>query len=261
LFKAEVLMKKILIISALFFVFSMPVIADYRSDLASGEKAYKAGDYAKAFEYFSLAFVQQPSPGLQEQMQGAYRKSHKEPENHPAQAVKQEAAPVTDKYRDWAAQENLISYNPLYLMYHVIDLHYERKISGSLSIGLDAGYNFGDSGYDIYGSWSSRYSYGYNAGASLNWYKDARPLNGFFAGIEFAASYFHYYSPDNPAVNNYETLILASGPRCGYRWIVLGGFSADLTLTVILYNQNTSKYGTQISYFLPQLGVNMGYAF
>jgi hypothetical protein len=252
--------KKIIIIFGLLSVFSCLILADYRTDMANGVKSYLEKDYKNAFKYFSAAYAQQPSPELLKDMQDAYGKM-----TGPVESRNEETA-VKKNGAAWATQENIISFNVLYLLLSTIDVHYERKINDLFSAGINAGVCFSIGDYGGNSLLTAIFlgggkGYGYNVGAGLSWYPWEKAPNAFYAGLGLVYSYNY-----SDSVTSYiKTTTYGLGPGCGYRWIT-GAISFDIAfyyymLGSRIQDNSDNTYDNYLSSGGSSLNADLGFAF
>jgi hypothetical protein len=273
-------MKKILFSVVLLLSFIAAAYADYNSDVSSGVKAYKAGDYSLAYKFFKSAYAAKPSKLLGQYLVAAYKKSKSSGDNL------LQANGLAKAYGDWSTRQNIIRWDPAYFMLGFITLHYERMLSPVFSAGLHAGMSFSGATYGGTSSnGTSASGSGVMFGGAFNWYPESKSPNGWFMGPELdiynmSQKYttsmpdYSYYSTGTTTISDTATeSLVTAGVHGGYRWIFGNGFSMDTSLGLVMftgkittksvsddtfYNDDSS---VKVGLILPTVSFNVGYAF
>jgi hypothetical protein len=162
---------------------------------------------------------------------------------------------------NWAPEQNIITANPVGLMFGYFNANYEKAIGKDNGLGFSAGVNF----YSLSGwSW-----FGLNVGAQYDWFFQHHALNGWFAGpnVGISMESFSYDYTDPFTLQTTKSTAtgfgVGIGGHGGYRWIWPGGFTLDVTAEItytiasaVTLNGSTAAFGGMG--FGP--GVNLGYA-
>jgi len=252
------------VLFCLLFCFSLSFASTYDSDLASGYKLYKAGDYSEALKYYKAAYKIKPTKKVQDFIDYLENKiENPSSDNESSDGV------------HWSPQQHLITINPVALIVGMFDLHYEMAMGPSNGLGINAGFM----DYNIAG-WSFT---GANVGVEYNWYFQHHALNGWYGGplvnLEYAGvsyKFSEYTYGDITGTQNATASASAIGVQIGvhggYRWI-WDGFTLDLslgagytlagsvTVNETINGQNYGSVTAPFGGFGALFGCNIGWAF
>ena len=172
-------------------------------------------------------------------------------------------------YVEWAKQDQLVTTDPIALLFRVFNAHYEKKLSNNTAWAANAYLYFPYLGP----GWSS---FGFGVGGEYNFYFQKKALNGWFAGpgadlsiymYNYSYSYLNPFPPP-PVITIDESstgVAVGVGGQGGYRWIWPDGWVVDVKAVVrINIGGGTPTYaGTTaagVGWFLPRIGASVGYA-
>ncbi len=241
-------MKKFLILSFLITLFASLTFADYKSDVANGNKEYKAGNYKVALAYYKKANQEHPSKQLQDTIALLEKKI-----NNTKKRVR------SDDGIDWADKSMFISGNPLGLIGATLPLHFEMNLNEGAAAAINATPTF----YGVT-DWST---FGILLGGEYNFYFQKHAPNGWFAGPG-AGIVFESVNFNDPTLGKSSASILGYNinGHGGYRWIWDNGFLVDVTATLGMtfisasVTLNGQKYTMSGGSGGTGLGASIGYA-